>query len=113
MASVDRPAGGSIQNGSGRLLISQNFSPGSVPNKHLQGALRTKRFSRTSVPAAVLAPHSGCSHHNHTRVRLACGRRNTWCERVATAPEGCRTAVRICKKGIQDGEKQGAESGDF
>jgi hypothetical protein len=40
----------SIQNGSSRLLISQVFLPRSVPNRHLQGALRTKRFFRTSVP---------------------------------------------------------------
>src|SRR5262249_29324047 len=41
-----------------RLLIFQDFSPRSVPNRHLQGALRTKRFLRTSVPTAVLAPHA-------------------------------------------------------
>src|SRR5262249_20341142 len=35
---------GLIQNVSSGLLISQEFSPRSVPNKHLQGALRTKSF---------------------------------------------------------------------
>ena len=35
----------SIQNVSSRSLIFQDFSPRSVPNRHLQGALRTKRFS--------------------------------------------------------------------
>ena len=39
-----------IQNGSTRLLISQILLPRSVPNRHLQGALRTKRFLRASVP---------------------------------------------------------------
>jgi hypothetical protein len=52
---VDRPAGGSIQNVPSGLLISQDFSPRSVPNRHLQGALRTKRFFRTSVPTDMLA----------------------------------------------------------
>src|SRR6516225_1664376 len=44
-----------IQNVSSGLLISQDFSPRSVPNRHLQGALRTKRFFSTSVPTAMLA----------------------------------------------------------
>src|SRR5262249_43820526 len=35
--------------------ISQDFSPRSVPNRHLKGALRPKRFFRTSVPTAMLA----------------------------------------------------------
>jgi hypothetical protein len=45
----------SIQNGSSRLLMSLHFLPRSVPNRHPQGALRTKRFFRTSVPTAMLA----------------------------------------------------------
>jgi hypothetical protein len=43
----------SIQNGSSRLLISQVFSPRSVPNRHLQGALRTKCFFGASVPKPI------------------------------------------------------------
>jgi len=45
----------SIQDDSSRLLISQDFSPRSVPNRQLQGALRTKCFFRTSVPTSMLA----------------------------------------------------------
>src|SRR6516164_179810 len=45
----------SIQNGSSRLLISLHFLVQSVPNKHSQGTLRTKRFSRTSVPNCLLS----------------------------------------------------------
>jgi hypothetical protein len=56
---LDRPAGGSIQNGSSRLLISQAFLPRSVPNRHLQDALRTKCFFRASVPNIAL------SHRRH------------------------------------------------
>jgi len=41
-----------IQNGSSRLLMSLRFLSQSVPNRHPQGALRTKRFFRTSVPTA-------------------------------------------------------------
>jgi hypothetical protein len=53
---VDRPwLPCSIQNGSSRLLISQVFLPRSVPNRHLQDALRTKCFFRASVPTAMLA----------------------------------------------------------
>jgi|SRR6266487_1059723 hypothetical protein len=50
-ASDDSP----IQNGSSRLLISQRFLPRSVPNRRLQGALRTKRFFRASVPNIALS----------------------------------------------------------
>ena len=50
---LDRPAGGSIQNGSSRLLISLHFLVQSVPNRHSQGTLRTKRFFRTSVPTPL------------------------------------------------------------
>jgi hypothetical protein len=35
--------------------MSLHFLPRSVPNRHPQGALRTKRFFRTSVPTAMLA----------------------------------------------------------
>ena len=42
----------SIQNG---LLISLHFLVQSVPNKHSQVTLRTKRFSRTSVPNCLLS----------------------------------------------------------
>jgi hypothetical protein len=66
---ADRPAGGSIQNGSSRLLISQRFLPRSVPNRHSQGTLRTKRFSTTSVPMAMLAPHA--LSKTNARVRLS------------------------------------------
>jgi len=48
------PATASIQNVPSGLLISQDFSPRSVPNRHPQGALRTKRFFRTSVPTSML-----------------------------------------------------------
>jgi hypothetical protein len=57
----DRPAGGSIQNGSSRLLISRVFLPRSVPNRHLQDALRTKCFFGTSVPNIALS-HRYRSH---------------------------------------------------
>ena len=59
----------SIQNVSRGLLISQDFSPRNVPNRHLQGALRTKRFFRTSVPTAMLAPHA--LSKTTARVRLS------------------------------------------
>ena len=52
-------ADGSIQNGSSRLLISQVFLPRSVPNRHLQDALRTKCFFSASVPNIAL------SHRRH------------------------------------------------
>jgi len=42
----------SIQNGSSRLLISQDFLPRSGTNRHLQDALRNKRFSRASGTTA-------------------------------------------------------------
>jgi hypothetical protein len=51
---------GSIQNGSSRLLISQRFGPRSVPNRHLQDALRTKCFFRASVP--------NLSHHSALKI---------------------------------------------
>ena len=52
-------ADASIQNVPSGLLISQDFSPRSVPNRHPQGALRTKRFLRTSVPTSMLVLADG------------------------------------------------------
>jgi hypothetical protein len=45
----------SIQNGSSRLLISQDFLPRSVPNRHLRDTLGSKGFFRTSVPNIALS----------------------------------------------------------
>jgi hypothetical protein len=42
------------------LLISQVFLPRSVPNRHLQDALRTKRFFGTSVPNIALSLTAPC-----------------------------------------------------
>ena len=52
MKGVDRPAGGLIQNELSRSLISQDFLPRSGTNRHLQDALRNKRFSRASGTTA-------------------------------------------------------------
>jgi hypothetical protein len=51
---------GSIQNGSSRLLISQDFLPRSGTNRHLQDALRNKRFSRASGTTADQRARSSC-----------------------------------------------------
>jgi len=67
---VDRPAGGSIQNESKRLLILQDFLPQSVTTKRLWRTLRNKGFSKASVtthrrprivPAKIFA--SGVRRH--------------------------------------------------
>jgi hypothetical protein len=63
---------GPIQNLSSRLLISQRFLPRSVPNRHLQGALRTKCFFGTSVPKIAL------SHADARHAALRSGYRRTW-----------------------------------
>jgi hypothetical protein len=57
---VDRPAGGSIQNELSRSLISQDFLPRSGTNRHLQDALRDKRFSRASGTTADQRARSSC-----------------------------------------------------
>ena len=49
---MGRPADGSIQNGSSRSLISQNFLPESDPNRRSQRTLRNKRFFGASDPTA-------------------------------------------------------------
>jgi hypothetical protein len=72
----------SIQNGSSRLLISQVFLPRSVPNRHLQGALRIKRFLRTSVP--------NLSHHTALKIE----RRLPPIELVALSIVGARKLQR-------------------
>jgi hypothetical protein len=52
---VDRPAGGSIQNGLSRSLISQSFLPKGDTNRRFRRTLRNKRFSGASN-GSVLDP---------------------------------------------------------
>jgi len=49
---VDRPAGGSIQNGLSRSLISQEFLPKGDPNRRFRHTLRNKCFFGASDPTA-------------------------------------------------------------
>src|SRR6516162_1534846 len=49
---VDRPAGGSIQNGLCRSLISQNFLPKGDTNRRFRRTLRHKRFFGASDTTA-------------------------------------------------------------
>ena len=47
---MGRPADGSIQNGSSRSLISQNFLPECAPTRRFHGILSNKGFSPASAP---------------------------------------------------------------
>jgi len=82
---VDRPAGGSIQNGLSRSLISQEFLPKGDPNRRFRHTLRNKCFFGASDPTAdqraggtfifeeenrgdVLAPATGSLGQSRSRV---------------------------------------------
>jgi hypothetical protein len=57
---VDRPAGGSIQNGLSHSLISQGFLPKGDPNRRFRRTLRNKRFFGASDPTADQRARSSC-----------------------------------------------------
>ena len=67
---VDRPAGGSIQNGLCRSLISQNFLPKGDTNRRFRRTLSNKRFFGASDTTANQRARSSCLRPPHPNARL-------------------------------------------